>query len=139
MSEPLKLRIVNSFDAVTPASDAATAWLEANRIPSDAALLANLAIDELVTNCIKYGYADANEHLIDVDMRVVDGRLVVQVTDDGRAFNPMEAPRPDLSLPIDERPIGGLGLHLLRTLSDVMTYERRDDRNCVTMVKRLEV
>ena len=91
-----------------------------------------------MTNCINYGYADANEHLIDVDMRVADGRLVVQVTDDDRAFNPMEAPAPDLSLPIEERPIGGLGLYLLRTLSDVMTYERRDRLNCVTLVKRLE-
>ena len=138
MSEPLKLRITNAVAAIGPASDAATAWLEANEIPPDAALLANLAIEELVTNCIKYGYADANEHLIDVDMRVSDGRLVVQVTDDGRAFNPMEAPAPDLSLPIEERPIGGLGLYLLRTLSDAMTYERRGHLNCVTLLKRLE-
>ena len=137
MSEPLKLRITNSVEALGPAGDAATAWLEANEIPPAAALLANLAIDELVTNCIKYGYADAGEHVIDVDMRVADGRLVVQVTDTGRAFNPMEAPAPDLSLPIDERPLGGLGLHLLRTLSDVMTYERRDQLNCVTLVKRI--
>ncbi len=138
MSEPLTLRIVNSVEAIAPANEAATAWLEANGIPPDAALLANLAVEELVTNCIKYGYADSNEHLIDVDMRVAGGRLVVQVTDDGLAFNPMEAPAPDLSLPIDERPIGGLGLHLLKSLSDVMTYERRDHGNCVTLVKRLE-
>ena len=138
MREPLRLRIPNSVAALGPASNTATAWLEANDIPPDAALLANLAIEELVTNCIKYGYADATTHLIDVDMRVADGRLVVHVTDDGREFNPMEAPAPDLSLPIEERPIGGLGLYLLRTLSDVMTYERRGQLNCVTLIKRLE-
>jgi anti-sigma regulatory factor (Ser/Thr protein kinase) len=121
-----------------PASDTITAWLEENKIPPDAALLANLAIEELVTNSVKYGYADTDEHLIDVEMRVADGRLVVHVIDDGRAFNPLEAPAPDLSQPIDERPVGGLGLHLLRTLSDTMTYERRNHLNCVTLVKRLE-
>ena len=138
MNEPLRLRITNSVEALGPASDAATAWLEANDIPPAAALLANLAIEELVTNCIKYGYVDSNEHLIDVDMRVTDGRLVVHVTDDGRAFNPLEAAAPDLSLPLEERPVGGLGLHLLRTMSDAMTYERRDHRNSTTLVKRLE-
>jgi anti-sigma regulatory factor (Ser/Thr protein kinase) len=138
VNEPLRLRITNSVEALGQASDAATAWLQANRVPPDAALLANLAIEELVTNCIKYGYADSDEHVIDVDMQVTDGRLEVHVTDEGRAFNPLEVSAPDLSLPLEERPIGGLGLHLLKTMSDAMTYERRDHLNFVTLVKRLE-
>ena len=137
MSDPLKLRIRNSVDAIAPAHAAATTWLEANRVPAAAAVLANLAIEELVTNCIKYGYSDSSEHFIDVAMRVTDGQLIMHVTDDGRPFNPLEAPAPDLSLPLDERPIGGLGLHLLRTMSDSMTYERRGNLNCLTLVKAL--
>ena len=137
MSDPLTLRIRNSVDAIAPAHAAATVWLEANRVPAAAAVLANLAIEELVTNCIKYGYSESSEHLIDVAMRVADGQLIMHVTDDGRPFNPLEAPAPDLSLPLDERPIGGLGLHLLRTMSDSMTYERRGNLNCLTLVKAL--
>ena len=137
MSDPLTLRIRNSVDAIAPANAAATTWLEANRVPPAATVLANLAIEELVTNCIKYGYSDSNEHLIDVAMMVADGQLIMYVTDDGRPFNPLEAPVPDLSLPLEERPIGGLGLHLLRTMSDSMTYERRGNLNCLTLVKAL--
>ena len=137
MSDPLTLRIRNSVDAIAPANAAATTWLEANRVPPAATVLANLAIEELVTNCIKYGYSDSNEHLIDVAMMVADGQLIMHVTDDGRPFNPLEAPVPDLSLPLEERPIGGLGLHLLRTMSDSMTYERRGNLNCLTLVKAL--
>ena len=137
MSDPLTLRIRNSVDAIAPANAAATTWLDKNRVPPAAAVLANLAIEELVTNCIKYGYSDSNEHLIDVTLVVTDGQLVMHVTDDGRPFNPLAAPVPDLSLPLDERPIGGLGLHLLRTMSDSMTYERRGDLNCLTLVKTM--
>ena len=137
VSDPLTLRIRNSVDAIAPANAAATTWLEANRVPPAATVLASLAIEELVTNCIKYGYSDSNEHLIDVALVVADGQLVMHVTDDGRPFNPLEAPVPDLSLPLEERPIGGLGLHLLRTMSDSMTYERRGNLNCITLVKAM--
>ena len=137
MSDPLTLRIRNSVDAIAPANAAATTWIEANRVPPAATVLANLAIEELVTNCIKYGYSDSNEHFIDVTLVVTDGQLVMHVTDDGRPFNPLEAPVPDLLLPLEERPIGGLGLHLLRTMSDSMTYERRGNLNCLTLVKAL--
>ena len=61
---------------------------------------------------------------------------MLTVTDDGHPFNPLEAPEPKTDLPIEDRPIGGLGIHLLRELSDGMTYERRNGRNQVTIVKR---
>jgi anti-sigma regulatory factor (Ser/Thr protein kinase) len=138
VSEHFRLRIRNSIDALVSANDAATEWLEARHVPSEPAFLATLSIEELVSNCIKYGYDDQGEHLIDLDIGLEADRLVITFTDDGRAFNPLEAPEPDLTLPLEERPIGGLGLHLLRTMSDEMTYERRDGLNRVTLVKALD-
>ena len=137
MGEPLTLRIRNSVEAIRPASVVAMAWLETNQVGPAAELLANLAVEELVTNCIRYGYQDTREHVIEIDMSVDDGQLVLQIVDDGKAFNPVDAPAPDTSLAPEDRAIGGLGLHLLRTLSDGMSYERRDERNRVTLVKRL--
>jgi anti-sigma regulatory factor (Ser/Thr protein kinase) len=135
VGDPLTLHVVSSFDAIPAASEKATAWLEAHGASPAVTFLANLAIEELVTNCIKYGYADTAEHVIDIELDVVDGQLVLRVIDDGEPFNPLEAPAPDTSLPPEDRPIGGLGLHLLRTMSDNMTYERRDGRNRLTLMK----
>ena len=61
----------------------------------------------------------------------------MEVIDDGHAFNPLEAPPPDLSLPMEKRPIGGLGIHLLRELSDGITYERRNGTNRLVLTKRM--
>jgi serine/threonine-protein kinase RsbW len=61
----------------------------------------------------------------------------VTVTDDGHPFNPLDLPEPDTSLPMEDRPIGGLGIHLLRKMSDRMEYERRDGKNQVTLRKSL--
>lgn len=137
MSEPLHLKIGNSFDAIPPANDTATAWLEANDVSPGAAYLANLAIEELVTNSIKYGYDDQAQHLIEVTLALENGNLVITVVDDGHAFDPLAATTPDMALPVVDRPIGGLGIHLLRKMSDTMTYERRENLNRVTLTKKL--
>ena len=138
MSEPLTLRVKNAVNAIRPATVTMMAWLEANNVGPAASLLANLAVEELITNCIKYGYSDGGEHLIEIELSIADQQLILHVVDDGRAFNPVDAPAPDTSRAPESRTIGGLGLHLLRTLSDGMSYERRDGFNHVTLVKRLE-
>lgn len=98
----------------------------------------NLVIEELVTNCIKYGYDDdAPGHAIDIELKLSTRELTLTVTDDGRPFNPLELPEPDFNLPVDRRPIGGLGLHLLRRMSDGMEYIRERGKNRVTLRKVL--
>ena len=91
----------------------------------------------MVTNCIKYAYDDAGEHTVEIVLSVADHAMTILVVDDGRPFDPLAAPSPDLSLPIEDRPIGGLGLHLLRQLADDVRYERRDGANRFTLIKRM--
>jgi anti-sigma regulatory factor (Ser/Thr protein kinase) len=62
----------------------------------------------------------------------------VRVEDDGRAFNPLDAPAPDLRLGVDERPIGGLGVHIVRSVMDALEYRRDNARNIFLMTKRLD-
>ena len=131
----LSLQIENSFDAIPPANDTASQWLEERAAAPAAVYLANLAIEELATNCIKYGYDDAETHIIGVELELSPACLTVTITDDGHPFNPLELPEPDTNLPIEERPIGGLGIHLLRKLSSEMRYERADGKNRVTLIK----
>jgi anti-sigma regulatory factor (Ser/Thr protein kinase) len=133
----LTLHVPGTVEAIRPATEEAEAWLAAQRVSFEAMYLASLAIEELVTNCIKYGYTDAKDHAIDIDFRVEDGVLSIDVIDDGNPFNPLEAPAPDLSLAMEDRPIGGLGLHLLRELADDVSYERRDGTNRLRLVKRM--
>jgi len=133
----LTLQVPGTVDAIHPATVQAEAWLVEQQVSFEAMYLVSLAIEELVTNCIKYGYKDSASHTIDFLLRV-DGQILrLEVIDDGSPFNPLEAPRPDLSLPPEQRPIGGLGLHLLRELADEMRYERRDGTNRLTLIKRM--
>jgi serine/threonine-protein kinase RsbW len=98
----------------------------------------NLALDEVVTNIIRYAYNDNGLlHPIVVRLTFEDGVLAAQVEDDGRAFNPLEAPAPDIDASIEERPVGGLGIHLVRSMMDSVEYRRDDGRNVFIMKKRL--
>ncbi len=133
----LRLQVPSAVEAIRPATEQAEAWLAEHHVSFEAMYLASLAIEELVTNCIKYGYSDTDEHTVEIVFSVVDGVLTIDVTDDGNPFNPLEAPGPDFSVAAEQRPIGGLGLHLLRELSDEQRYERRDGANRLTLTKRM--
>jgi anti-sigma regulatory factor (Ser/Thr protein kinase) len=72
-----------------------------------------------------------------LDVQTDEGRLTVTLTDDGPPFDPFGRAAPDTTLSVEERPIGGLGLHLVRELMDKVSYERRDGYNVVVLVKEL--
>lgn len=136
MTERLALRITNALSAIPPATEQATAWLEDRGAPASAVFLVELIVEELVSNCVKFAYADGDTHVIDLEVILSDAILTVMVVDDGLPFDPLAAPQPDTSLNLEERSIGGLGLHLLRMLSDEITYERQGDKNCLVVTKR---
>ena len=137
VGDDFTLKVRNARDAIAPASAAAEAWLQQYQPSAEALYFVLLAIEELVTNCIKYGYDDAGEHTIDIHLSVADQMLTATVIDDGRPFDPLVLPPPELSLDIKDRPIGGLGIFLLRKLADEIHYERRDGRNRLTLEKRM--
>ena len=133
----ITLHVRATIEAIRPATVQAEEWMSEQRVSTDAFFLASLAIEELVTNCIGYGYDDSKDHMIDIVLTVDDGAMRIEVIDDGRPFNPLEAPEPDMSLAMKDRPIGGLGIHLMRELADEATYERRDCTNRLVLLKRM--
>jgi serine/threonine-protein kinase RsbW len=137
VGESLTIEVKNTHDAIAPAAEKAEAWLAAYEPSPKAMYLVPLAIEELVTNCIHYGYDDAGAHTILITLSVADGTLTMTVEDDGHEFDPLARETPDLMAPAEDRPIGGLGIHLLRSLADGMAYERRDGINRLTLTKRL--
>lgn len=106
-----------------------------NGVPERTLRAVALALHEHVMNILDHGYEDARPHSISVRFEVRNRALQVEVEDDGRPFNPHEHPPADTRAPLDERPVGGLGVHMMRTLLDEMDYRRVDDRNRLTLRK----
>jgi len=110
---------------------------QAHAIPDRKLHEVQLALEEHLTNIVRYGYQDDAEHQIKVTLALTPDALRIQIEDDGCPFNPLEHPTPDLSKPIDERPIGGMGIHMMRKSLDGMEYRRESGKNILTMAKRL--
>ena len=98
----------------------------------------NLALEELVSNTISYGYPDDEDHWIKIVISLVDGVLIIKIEDDGIPFNPVEAKKPDCGCPIEERKVGNLGIHLCKHFMDHMVYERRGNKNILTLKKSVD-
>lgn len=109
--------------------DAVEAHLARAGAPDTATAAVMVAMDEVVTNILNYGGADGSSPQVEVDVRVADGRIEVRIADDGAAFNPIEVAAPDTDLAIEDRAIGGLGIHLVKRLMDSVAYDRSEARN----------
>jgi len=129
-----------SFDAVISSLPGAlasvTGALERLGVPDGAVRALELSVDEAVTNIILYGYPPSNGRIW-ISCGVEGGMVRVQIEDEGVPFDPTEAAEPDLEGAADERPIGGLGIHLIRQMTDELRYERRDGRNILVLGKIL--
>jgi len=103
-------------------------------LASDTLFNINLVIEELFTNIVFYGFSDKDEHDIIIRISRKNGVLEIEIEDDGREFNPFEAPEPDhIDKPLEERDIGGLGIHFVRSIMDEVGYKRIDDKNILTL------
>ncbi|MBJ7259129.1 MAG: ATP-binding protein [Chthoniobacterales bacterium] len=105
---------------------------------SDKELFAlQIIVEELVTNVIDYGGVPAGEHAVRVDLSADDGELLIRLTDRGREYNPLLREDPDVTLPAEQRPIGGLGVHFCKKLTEEQEYARVDGCNVLTLRKKL--
>jgi anti-sigma regulatory factor (Ser/Thr protein kinase) len=97
-----------------------------------------LALDELVANIVQHGLSTDVPETIRISITLDAARLGMEISDPGKAFDPLrEAPAPDLDSPLEQRRVGGLGLHFVRTMMDDVTYRRERNRNVLTLSKSL--
>jgi sigma-B regulation protein RsbU (phosphoserine phosphatase) len=108
-------------------------------IPTPVRRKMNVVFDELLNNIITYAYRDEDEHSIEIKVELSGDRLTVSITDDGIPFNPFGVETPDTKLPLEERKTGGLGIHLVRKVMDKVSYQRRIDKNVITLVKDMAI
>lgn len=132
-------QIPNRMDALAKVTQEVLDWLAGLPLSTRAKYSAMLSIEEMVTNIIKYGYDDEREHLIRIQIDVESTRLKLVFEDDGHPFDPTRRPAPDIENIIESRKAGGLGIELVRRMSEKMTYERDGDCNRLTLhIRRLQ-
>ncbi len=110
------------------------AFVSEQGIAADDAARILILLEELLTNLAKYGYPDrAEPGRAEIALALNGSLLEIEFIDDGCAFDPLAVLLPNLDEPLEERPVGGLGLHLLRSLADGVRYERRDNKNVIRL------
>ena len=97
-----------------------------------------LVIEELVVNIADYAYPDGGNDFLDVEIERDEKHIMLRFCDGGVPFNPLEQPSPDISLPMEQRRIGGLGLLIVIKKMDSVTYEYTDGKNVLTCNKDIE-
>jgi anti-sigma regulatory factor (Ser/Thr protein kinase) len=113
--------------------DLAEQW----KLPQSLAMNINLVIEEAVSNIIFYAFNDNSKHEIGISISLENSRLTIKITDDGNPFNPLAQEQPDINLPAEERPVGGLGIFLIAQIMDEMNYARNKNENILTLTKSI--
>ena len=137
MSAQRSLLIANELDELQKINAAIEELAEEENWSPDVTFQIGLAVEELGVNIVNYGHDDDKAHEIKIVISSEDEAITIEIEDDGHAFNPLsDAPEPDLDAEVEDRTVGGLGIHLVRTMMDEVHYQRQQNKNCLTLVKR---
>ncbi|MBK9248509.1 MAG: ATP-binding protein [Ignavibacteria bacterium] len=131
----LTVQIANNRPEIARLSGIIEEFLASNDVPMNVGFAIDLALDELLTNIISYGFPDGGKHTITIQIDVSTTDVKVIISDEGVPFNPLEQEEVDTTLSIEDREIGGLGIHLVKKTMNHLGYEREENRNVLTLVK----
>ena len=136
--DSLELSLVADIKEIAQVQQAIEQFSAKTNTAAGIAQKMSIILDELLNNTISYGFEDPRGHEIHVAIEVDDDHVTMRVSDDGIPFNPFTHIDPDTSLSAEERDIGGLGVMLVKQLTNSQTYQRLSDRNVVTLTIKLE-
>lgn len=139
MSRRLSLCLPTKLDQLDRIYEAVDELGESEEWPPGMIYQVKLVLEELGVNIVKHGHDSDPDHEIEILLDSASDALTIELRDEGRAFNPLtDSPEPDVDSGLDDRPVGGLGVYLVRTMMDELSYRREDNRNILTIVKRKE-
>ena len=130
-----EIRIANGISEIARVAALVDSFGAGHDLSDEVIVALNVSLDEILNNIISYGYEDAGHHEIVVRLELRCGNVEVVVEDDGKPFNPLLVPAPDLTA---KSRIGGVGLHFVRNLTDQLDYARRDGFNQLRFMKKLK-
>lgn len=137
MTEQTTLILKNDVSELERVMSFVSGLCARNSIPPETEYDLNLALDEMVTNVVRYAHPEGGDHRFTLQITLSPAEFVACIEDDGVEFNPIEYPLPDLDAPLEKRKEGGLGIFLARQLMTSMEYRRVDGKNLVTLRKKL--
>jgi anti-sigma regulatory factor (Ser/Thr protein kinase) len=123
----------SSLDGLKEGLNGLGSWLERHKVELETENRARLVFEEIVTNVIRYGFADSGEHAIHAVAEIGDTDLTLHFDDDGRPFDPRTAPAPAPERSLAQASIGGRGLMLVRAAARRIDYEHSGGRNRLTI------
>ena len=121
-------RVIGAFESFS----------EKSKIPIPIAMRFNLVFDDLLNNIVSYAFPEGGKHEIRIHAEKSDNNILLTVEDDGIPFNPFAQTEADTSLSLEDREIGGLGIHLIKNIMDEVSYRRQKNHNVVTLIMKLE-
>jgi serine/threonine-protein kinase RsbW len=137
MGKKETITIINKVDELPILAGKMEELAEKWGLPMDLTMNLNLVLEEAVSNVIFYAFKDKEEHEINIMICRNDHSLVIEIHDEGVPFDPTLKQKPDLTLPVEERPIGGLGIFLISKIMDNVSYKRIDNENVLTLTKNI--
>ncbi len=139
MRRKLSLRLPTRLDQLERIYEAVDELGESEEWPPGMVYQVKLVLEELGVNIVTHGHANDPEHEFEVVLDSDSETLTIELRDEGPAFNPLtDSPEPDIESGVEDRPVGGLGIYLVRTMMDELSYRRENDKNVLTIVKRKE-
>lgn len=135
----LELTVKNQFLEIDRVNEAFNTFANRCALSDSIRRKVNLVFDELLNNIISYAFLDEAEHQIEIRVEYREDQLTITISDDGTPFNIFEIPPPETDLQLENRRIGGLGIHLVRSVMDNYFYQRKEGRNISTLVKNLQL
>lgn len=133
-----EIKIANSLDELPQLAQFVEEIGNDLALPAETTMNINLALEEAVANIIMYAYPPQEQHVILLKATSTDQQLVFLLTDNGLSFDPTQVTNADITSSIDERRIGGLGIFLIRSIMNEVSYQRLDGENRLTMKKNIE-
>jgi anti-sigma regulatory factor (Ser/Thr protein kinase) len=139
MTDVVSFSMARNEAALAELSASVDRTLEEHHLPMKATFAVQLAIDEFVSNILKFGSGDRSDNDIAIRLVFEDDRVAVEIEHEGDQFNPLERTNPVLDQSLEERQIGGLGIHLTRNTMDECKYSYRDGRNLMVLRKKFKL
>ena len=133
-----RISITNKIENLEKVASFIEQFCIENNLSDNISFDLHLVEDELATNIINYAFDDDREHIIDISIELESGNVKMRIADDGKEFNILEAKEANVDLPLEERPIGGLGIFLVKQKMDFIDYKRKENKNILTLTKRIE-
>ncbi|RLC50417.1 MAG: ATP-binding protein [Candidatus Cloacimonadota bacterium] len=133
----IKIKIKNNLEELNKLTNIIEGFCAENDIGMKITFQLNLIFEEIISNIVSYGYNDKSSHDIMVELDLKDDLLTCVISDDGISFDPLIVEKPKLDEGVEERKIGGLGIHFVKSMINDISYKRNNGKNILKFTKKI--